>query len=152
MQCILEKNGSSDSGFLYGIKINLGIFQIPVRQPVNSERMEAVSERQRRWKWFFKPGKSLRIARLESRSVEKGVVGNKEIHIQTISCSLPHPVQHAELTQFKEMLCFSSSVCILIKSCFRNWKTFNIAWYTHSPETVGQFCPQVLANLRPCCK
>lgn len=41
---------------------------------------------------LFKPRKPLRIAGLESKSVGNGVMESKEIHIQTILCSLPHPV------------------------------------------------------------
>ena len=55
-------------------------------------KMEALSERQRRWQWSFKPRKPLRIAGLKSRSVGKGAMGREEIHIQTLSCSLLHPV------------------------------------------------------------
>lgn len=55
-------------------------------------KMEALSERQRRWLWLFKPRKPLRIAGLESRSVGKAAMGREEIRIQSISCSLLHPV------------------------------------------------------------
>lgn len=57
-------------------------------------KTEALSERQRKWQWLFKPRKPLRIAGLESRSVGKAAMGKGvgEIRIQTISWSPLHPV------------------------------------------------------------
>lgn len=55
-------------------------------------KIEALSGRQSRWQWLFKPRKPLRIAGLESRSAGKAATGRGDIRIQTISCSLLHPV------------------------------------------------------------
>lgn len=40
-------------------------------------KTEALSERQRRWQWLFKPRKPLRIACLESRGVGKAAMGKR---------------------------------------------------------------------------
>lgn len=125
----------------------------PQRQanPKGAGKIKNLSKRLRRHQWLFKPRKPPRTVRLESRGVGRGAMRREEIHIPTISCSLLLPVVWANSVP-EEMPCSSLWVCILIKSCFRNWKPFRFSWCTRFPETVGQFYLQVLANLGPCCR